>query len=327
MRAGNARAGTVMPAAAVVLLCLSSCDRPATGDYQGYVENEFVHVASAVSGTLEQLAVREGARVSAGDPLFALDPIVQASDIEDLRHRIAAAEARLKEMQMARRSAVLGALEAQLEARRAAEELARLEFERNKKLLAEKVVSEATFDNVRLALDEARERTTEAAMELQLAKEGEREELVDAARQDLDAMKAQLARLEWSLGQTRRAAPADATVQETLFEPGEWVPAGSPVVVLAPPERMRARFFVPESDLARVRKGDPVRVLTSGIDAPVEATITFVSVEAEFTPPVIYSEESKEKLVWMVEAAFADPGAAARLHPGQPITVRLAPRE
>ncbi|MCC6353138.1 MAG: hypothetical protein IT577_04585 [Verrucomicrobiae bacterium] len=84
---------------------------------------------------------------------------------------------------------------------------------------------------------------------------------------------------------------------------------------------------MPESDLARVRKGDPVRVLTSGIDAPVEGTITFVSVEAEFTPPVIYSEESKEKLVWMVEAAFADPGAAARLHPGQPITVRLAPRE
>lgn len=325
MRALGGHVGWIGPTA-LLALCLSSCDRPRGGGYQGYIENEFVHVASAVSGTLDRLIVREGERVSAGDPLFALDPIVQASDLEDLRHRIAAAEARLKEMQMAKRSTVLGALEAELEGRKAAEELARLEYERNKKLLEGKVVSEATFDHFRLTLDEARERTTEAAMELRLAKEGEREELVDAARQDLEAMKAQLARLEWSLGQTRRAAPVPATVQETLFEPGEWVPAGSPVVVLAPPERMRARFFVPESDLAGIRKGHPVLVRMSGIDAPIDATISFVSVEAEFTPPVIYSEESKAKLVWMVEATFADAAAAARLHPGQPITVHL-PRE
>lgn len=319
--------GLAMPAIFSSALLLSSCARPNRGQYQGYIENEFVHVASAVSGTLDQLVVREGARVSSGDALYALDPIVEESDLKDLKHRIAAAESRLKEMQMSRRSAVLGALEAQLEARRAAEELARLEYERNKKLLEEKVVSEATFDSVRLALDQAGKLTSEAAKNLQLAQEGERQELVDAARQDLEALRAQLTKLEWSLGQTHRAAPVDATVQETLFEPGEWVPAGSPVVVLAPPDRTRARFFVPESELARVQKGDPVHVRISGIDAPIEATVSFVSVEAEFTPPVIYSEESKEKLVWMVEAAFADAGAAARLHPGQPITVRLPPRE
>lgn len=325
MRALGGHVGWIGPTA-LLALCLSSCDRPRGGGYQGYIENEFVHVASAVSGTLDRLIVREGERVSAGDALFALDPVVEESDLEDLRHRIAAAEARLKEMQMAKRSAVLGALEAQLDARKAAEELARLEFERNKKLLADKVVSESTFDNVRLALDQASKQTNEAAKNLQLAQEGERQELVDAARADLEALRAQLGKLEWLLEQTRRTAPADATVQETLFEPGEWVPAGSPVVVLAPPERMRARFFVPESDLAGVQKGDPALVRMSGIDAPIDATISFVSVEAEFTPPVIYSEESKAKLVWMVEATFADGAAAARLHPGQPITVDL-PRE
>lgn len=320
-------ARSIAPAVLLVAPLLSSCGRPGSGEYQGYLENEFVHVASGVSGTLERLIVREGARVSAGDPLFALDPAVEASDLEDLGHRIAAAEARLKEIQMARRPAILGALEAQLEARKAAEELARLEHERSERLLKDNVISKATFDNVRLALDQASRLADEAGKNLQLAKEGERPELVEAAREDLEALRAQMAKLEWSLGQTRRSAPVDAGVQETLFEPGEWVPAGSPVIVLAPPERMRARFFVPESDLSRVRPGDRVDVRVSGIDGPIEAVVSFVSVEAEYTPPVIYSEESKGKLVWMVEATLSDIGMAARLHPGQPITVRLARRE
>jgi HlyD family secretion protein len=57
---------------------------------------------------------------------------------------------------------------------------------------------------------------------------------------------------------------------------------------------------------------------------PVEATLTFIAPQAEYTPPVIYSRENRAKLVFMVEARpRAD--QAATLHPGQPIVAELQP--
>ena len=103
---------------------------------------------------------------------------------------------------------------------------------------------------------------------------------------------------------------------------GEWVPAGNPVVQMLPPQNLKVRFFVPEAAIASLAPGRTIAIHCDGCAADVPARITYVSREAEYTPPVIYSNESRTKLVFMVEARPAL-AAAPKLQPGQPVAVRV----
>ena len=108
-------------------------------------------------------------------------------------------------------------------------------------------------------------------------------------------------------------------MQDTYFVEGEWVPAGRPVAALLPPGNVKVRFYVPETVVGSLRPNQPLEVLCDGCPAPIPAAVSFISIQAEYTPPVLYSKESRAKLVFLVEARPA-PGA---LHPGQPVDVRL----
>jgi HlyD family secretion protein len=114
-------------------------------------------------------------------------------------------------------------------------------------------------------------------------------------------------------------APEDALVENTFFNVGEWVPAGSPVVSLLPAFRVKLRFFVPEEDVAQAKIGKPVHFTCDACPPGLKATITYVSPRAEFTPPVIYSQSARTKLVFLVEAR-PEP-AQAPLSPGLPVAV------
>ena len=108
-----------------------------------------------------------------------------------------------------------------------------------------------------------------------------------------------------------------------LARPGETIAAGAPVVSLLPPGNIFVRFFVPEADLARIHRGDMVRLSCDRCRTNITATISFVSPQAEYTPPVIYSDQSRAKLVYLIEAR-PPPEQAALFNPGQPITVSPA---
>ena len=101
------------------------------------------------------------------------------------------------------------------------------------------------------------------------------------------------------------------------------MPAGRPVAALLPPGNVKARFFVPEAVVGSLSAGQRVDIACDGCGTPIAAKITFISAQAEFTPPIIYSEESRSKLVFLVEAR-PDPKDATRLHPGQPVDVKVA---
>jgi HlyD family secretion protein len=117
------------------------------------------------------------------------------------------------------------------------------------------------------------------------------------------------------------AASVAGRVTDTLFARGDWVPSGAPVVSLLPPGNVKVRFFVPETQLGTVSVGQKVAVSCDGC-APISATVSFIAPQAEYTPPVIYSKESRSKLVFLVEAKPA-PEDALKLHPGQPVDVAL----
>jgi HlyD family secretion protein len=129
---------------------------------------------------------------------------------------------------------------------------------------------------------------------------------------------------QWRIDQRHVTAPTAGVVADVLARPGETIPAGGSVVSLLPPENIFVRFFVPEPRLAEVHSGDKVTLLCDRCPADFSATVSFISPQAEFTPPVIYSESSRSKLVYMVEAR-PPRERAPLINPGQPIAVRPLP--
>jgi HlyD family secretion protein len=167
---------------------------------------------------------------------------------------------------------------------------------------------------------EARVQASEAALAQARAPMGREREI---AAQSAAAQAAQSAveMAQWRLDQRRVAAPVAGRVADVLARPGETIAAGAPVVSLLPPENIFVRFFVPETALASIHRADAVALACDSCPAGLTATISFISPQAEYTPPVIYSEESRAKLVFLIEAR-PRPEQARLLNPGQPIEVR-----
>jgi HlyD family secretion protein len=137
------------------------------------------------------------------------------------------------------------------------------------------------------------------------------------------ALRQAKANLEWA--QTRLArrnahSPADGTIEQIYYRPGETVPAGRPVVALLPPGNLKIRFFAPQAVLPELKYGDSIGVTCDGCDTGLTAKISFIARSAEFTPPVIYSQEERAKLVFLIEAR---PERPEKFRVGQPVTVTL----
>ena len=166
---------------------------------------------------------------------------------------------------------------------------ARVTYERAQELLKKAVGSQKAFDDAEAAL-----RTAEARL--------------NSARTRLD----------------RRgvASPVGGSVQEIYFRMGERVAAGRPIVSLLPPENVRVRFFVPQAILPQMRIGDRIAIDCDGCARGLMARVNFVSAQAEFTPPIIYSQEERARLVFRIEAT---PERPAELRVGQPVSIALQP--
>ncbi|MCD0506007.1 HlyD family secretion protein, partial [Bordetella petrii] len=181
-------------------------------------------------------------------------------------------------------------------------------------------IARAQLDDSRAQARSGAARVRELQAQLEVSALPGRAQQMDAQQAQVEVARAALARADWTLAQKQVAAAQDGRVFDTLFRPGEWVAAGSPVVRMLPPGNIKLRFFVPQAALGALHVGDPVTVSCDACGGPIPARISYVSQEAEYTPPVIYSRNSRSKLVYMVEA-HPGPQDAARLHPGQPVEV------
>lgn len=322
----NLLTGEILPLLALLAIAILfwGCRKNSGQVFQGYAEGEFVLVAAPSAGRLEKLAVARGARVGAGDLLFILDREEEQAAVMAAEQEMRRADNRLEDLRKGQRPSELEAVRARLEQARSALELSRREFERRKELFAQKFISGEELDRARSALSRDRAAVAEMQAQLETARLGARSDAVEAARAEREAARARLDQARWALEQKTQGAPREALVFDTLFEPGEFVQAGYPVVNLLPPGNIKIRFFVPEPVIGAMRVGQPVSVVFDGSDGALPATVTFISPEVEYTPPVIYSRETRAKLVFMVEAR-PSPAAASRFHPGQPLEVRMEP--
>lgn len=301
-------------------LLLAACGPRAPAPWQGYVEGEFVRVAAPFAGTLVRLDAQRGQAVKKGSPLFALEAQNEEAARREAAEQARRAQAQLDDLRAGKRPTEIAAAQAQLDQARAALVLSEKELVRQQELVDKGFVSRQSLDQARSARDRDRHRVDELANDLGTARLGARAGEIDAARAQAKAAKEALAQADWRLRQKSVEASVDGLVSDTLFVTGEWVPAGAPVVSILPPANVKVRFFVPESVLGSLRVGQKVAIACDGCGERIVAPVTFVAPQAEYTPPVIYSKDSRAKLVFLVEARPA-PQDAVRLHPGQPVDV------
>lgn len=305
-----------------VVLALPACSNEGPRTYQGYAEGEYVRVAAPFAGTLQKLAVARGTWVKADDALFILEQENEAAARREAVERVKNAEAQLANLQKGRRPPEIDAIRAQLAQAETALKLSATQLKRNEQLVAQNFIAKERLDESRAAHDRDIQHVAELKAQLATARLAARPDEIKAAESNVAAARAALAQADWKLAQRTVEAPVAGLVQDTYYVTGEWVNANQPVVSLLPPENIKVRFFVEEGRVGALQVGQRVTATCDGCAAPVAATVSFISPQAEFTPPVIYSRDQRAKLVFLIEArpAAAD---AVKLRPGQPLDIAL----
>ena len=272
-----------------------------------------------------ELAVRRGNAVAEGALLFRIDDAEAKAAMAEAEAGLARAEAELANLLQGQRPPEIAVIEAQIAEAEASRDQARKEFERQQELFAKRVVSEARLDQAREAVSIADARVAAAERQRDVAEMPARRPEIDAAERAVEAARAQLEQMRTRLAKYVVAAPVAALVEDVHYEQGEVASAGAPVLSLLPQGGRIVVFFVPEAERPALTIGTNVSVTCDGCPAGLTAEITFLGREAEFTPPVIFSRDTREKLVFRAEADMTDAGAAA-LPLGQPVDVAPALR-
>ena len=307
---------------ALAAVFLAGCSGNSDHEFQGYVEGEYVYVASPLGGALTNLAVARGDQGKSGQLLFTLERESEASAVRQAEKNLAQSQSQLDDLTKGMRPTEIASLEAQLQQAQANLKMANDDFARREQLGGDHVISKEELDQARAQRDADQAQVDRLASDLETAKLGGREDAIHAAQAQVESQQAALDKAKWSFDQKQQFAPTNAFVQDTLYRQGEWVAAGSPVVVLLPPENLKVRFFVPQEVLPKIKTGETVNVSFDGAAKNYSATISYISTQVEFTPPVIYNRENRAKLVFMIEAKFS-PADAADVRPGQPVDVKL----
>lgn len=306
----------------ILLLMLTACSEAPSNLFQGYIEGEYVYVASPLGGKLEQLSVERGQHSAKDAPLFVLERDFEQAAVDEARHNLQGAQDNLANLEKGKRPSEIASIQAQLRQAQASANLAKIEYERRVKLIKEQTISQEELDSKESDYNQKLQAVRNLKAQLTTARLGARSDEIRAAAAQVMQSEAKLAQALWNYNQKEQSAPSASLVFDTLYRVGEWVAAGQPVVSMLPPENVEIRFFIPQELLSNLKVGQEILVNYDGATKPVSSRIYYISPEVEFTPPVIYSSQSRAKLVFMVKAKPSLTDAPA-LHPGQPVDVTI----
>lgn len=251
----------------------------------GYIDGKFIYISSNYNGTLRRLYVVRGDEVQANQDLFVLDPLPESTDLD-----VARANMEQSNHQIIKNQSNLRYQFAQMQRK------------------------QALYQKNQISKDE-----------FEIANSSYLQALADkqASEALLNARKAELEKANWVIGQKIVKSPAPSIVYDTYYSEGELVNVGIPVVALLSPEKVRVVFFVSENLLSKMKFNDKIEIISDNYKNPIKAAISFISSNAEFTPPVIYSQEERSRLVYRIEAIPQVKNILQPLHPGQPVSVVL----
>lgn len=308
--------------ALTTVIIFSGCQKDSTTTYQGYIEGEFVNIASSQSGRLDKLFVKKGQSVAKDSALFALECDSEVAALSQAKAELAAAISILDDIQKGARVEEQNVIEARLSQARTNADNLKIQADRSEALYKINATSKVEMENSVAMAKSSAAQVAELQNSLRVLKLSAREDQIKAQKAHVKQAEFAVKQAEWKLNQKALKAPKNALVFDTIYREGEFVVAGGVVARLLPPENIKIRFFVPQKIAEKLMLNQKLSFHRSSDNTKFTGTLSYISTEAEYTPPLIYSNESKERLVFMAEA-YPRPEDAKLFHSGQPIKVSL----
>lgn len=290
--------------------------------WQGYAEADYVKVGPTQQGLLTKVLVSRGQQVDAGTILFTQDDVHDRAARDQAERQLVQAKAQLTNLLNGGKETEIEQAQGNLADAKATLVRSEADYQRGETLLKTGFATSQNVDQLRAAFLSAKARvevTTAALAQLHapMGRIGE----IAAQRSAVRATQSALDMAEWQLSQRRGVAPAHGRIADVISFAGETLAAGAPVVSLLPPGNIFVRFYIPEPALSSIHLGEKLAFRCDGCRGDLYGTVSFISPTAEYTPPLIYSETTTAKLVFMIEAR-PPPDQAVLLNPGQPVEVR-----
>lgn len=288
-----------------------------TPTLNGYVEGEALYLATPIAGRIDQVLVRRGDQVKAGQRLFVVDPAQLEAQRDEAGAEVSAARAQADDARQGQRPVELAIFDASIAAAEATARDAGAILRRVRPLVEKGVYAKARLDDAQSTYDAAQAQVRAAKRQREAAALGARKDQIRAADSRVQQANAALSAADARLSDGTPLAPGPARVEDVFFQNGEWASANQAVVALLPNDRIKIRFFVPEQQISAYRLGSVVNFSCDGCKEGLTASVIYISPRPEFTPPVIYSRDARDRLVYLVEAK-----PSVLLNPGQPVDVQ-----
>ena len=300
---------------------LPACAPPSNAAV-GYIEGEYVNIAPIEVARVATEYVRRGDKLKAGDRIATLETTDAEIAVHNAEAALGQAKSELANILYGRRPEEIAAIDASLKAAQVQQDDAQRTLNRRKDLNSRGFASQADLDSAQTAYDVAASRVTELSANLAVARLPARDEEILSTRNKVEQAKSALDNARWRLDQRQLAAPSAGYVSDIIRRVGDVAGPSAPVVSFLPENAVKVKVYVPETALSSLALGQELNVRCDGCQKGLSAAITYIAREPEFTPPVIYSLESRQTLVYLIEARAAN-DKPLRLQPGQIVDVDL----
>lgn len=288
----------------------------------GYVEGDYVLLAPIEVAQVETVRVKRGDRVVADTPVVTLESADAKIAVAQAEAALAQAQAQLADLQVGKRPEEIAVLKAEVDMARAQATDAKRRYDRAADLFKRGTGTQADYDTASATLETATAQVGQAEANLAVGGLPARPETIKAADNQVKQAQSALEQAEWRLSKRVLAAPSPGRVNDVIRNPGDTAGPTAPVISILPDGAVKLSVYIPESAFSSIKVGTLLAVHCDGCGEGVKARVSYVSPDPEFTPPVIYSLENRQKLVYLVEAR--PEGNAGPLQPGQIVDVELA---
>ncbi|HKQ94772.1 MAG TPA: biotin/lipoyl-binding protein [Aestuariivirgaceae bacterium] len=307
----------------VFLGWLFGCGADPGAVLSGYVEGEYVAAAPVASARIEAVHVRRGDAVEKGTLLAELDDSDAVLELHQATARLAQLQSQLRDMTKGKRPDEIAAIQASLNAARAQLRESQLAYNRARDLASRGAVPKQSFDQAEAVRATAEARVDELEANLETARSGARPDEIAAQVERVEEANANVRIAQWHVDERRIVAPSSGTISDIIRRSGEIAGPTLPVVSFLPEGAVKLKLFVAEAGRASLKPGVKLAIACDGCPDGLEAEVSYVAADPEFTPPVIYSVDRRQKLLYLVEARPAAPSAI--LQPGLIVDARIRP--
>ncbi|RUZ47174.1 HlyD family efflux transporter periplasmic adaptor subunit, partial [Mesorhizobium sp. M7A.F.Ca.US.003.02.1.1] len=279
---------------------LFSACAPAAPLAVGYVEGDYVLLAPIEVAQVETVTVKRGDRVMPGTTVVTLESADAKIAVAQAQASLAQAQAQLADLQIGKRPEEIAVLKAEVDMASAQAADAKRKYDRAADLFKRGAGTQADFDTASATLETANAQVGQAKSNLAVGGLPARPETIKAADNQVKQAQAALEQAQWRLSKRVLAAPSPGRVNDVIRNPGDTSGPTAPVISILPDGAVKLSVYIPESAFSSVKVGTLLGVHCDGCGPDVKARVSYVSPEPEFTPPVIYSLENRQKLVYLV---------------------------